>query len=262
MRQMKFWIMLSAVYIMAVNGCGIKEDRSECPCRLMLDMSRVHVGSGDSLELVIVADSNRVYSATVDSASYREDFVIEVPRVSLRLVAWCGGEGMTGRDGLVIPLGRSCPEVYTHMSDIDADAEIVYDTLMMKKNHCVVDLNFKNGSGEGMKLKIRGEVCGYDQYGNPIEGEFSAVAGRDGTDVGSLSRIVLPRQSGGGLVLDVEDKNGRLRSFPLSDYIEATGYDWNAPDLRDLLITIDLVHTTVSLTVAGWDEEFFFDIVI
>lgn len=259
MRRMKLYVMLSALFLWAGTGCGIKEDRAGCPCRLIVDMSGVSMASDDSLELVIVSDSSWIYSGKVDHASLQDDFVVEIPRMQLRLMAWCGGEGMVSQNGLAIPLGRSCPKVYTHQSEIDADAEVVYDTLLMRKNHCVVSIDFKNGSGDDMKLTVHGNVNGYDEYGSPLEGRFRADAVR--APDAELPQVVLPRQCGGELTLNVEF-GGRVKTFPLSKYIDASGYDWNAPDLEDLKLTIDIVHTTVSLSVSGWDEEFFFDIVI
>ena len=44
--------------------------------------------------------------------------------------------------------------------------------------------------------------------------------------------------------------------------MEAAGYDWSAPDLPDMIVTIDYVLTNISLIVEGWEEEFFFDVVI
>ena len=262
MRLMKIYVLLSALGIVAGAACSIKEDRSDCPCRLMLDMSSVRVGSGDSLELTIYSDTSCVCRQKLDSASLREDFVIDVPRRALRLMALCGGEGMTGRDGLVIPLGRSCPRVYTHVSEIDAACEMACDTLKMKKNHCVVSIGFKYGQETEAELAVYGNVCGYDGYGLPLVGEFAAAAVRPQGEEKGLRQVVLPRQCGGELVLRVTGVDGNPRNFRLSDYISAVGYDWTAPDLEDIKITIDMVHTTVSLSVSGWDEEFFFDVVI
>ena len=259
MRRMKLYVMLSALFMWAGTGCGIKEDRTGCPCRLVVDMSGVSMASDDSLELMIASDSSWIYSCKVDHASLQENFVVEIPRVPLRLMAWCGGEGMVSRDGLTIPLGRSCPKVHTHLSEIDADAEVVHDTLLMRKNHCVVSVNFRYDAGEDVRLTVSGNVCGYDRYACPIEGEFLAEAVRASED--GLPQVVLPRQCGGKLSLNV-DMGGNVKTFPLSEYIDATGYDWTAPDLEDLMITIDMVRTTVSLVVSGWDEEFYFDIVI
>ena len=260
MRLMKLFVISAAMCCAAGIGCSIKEDRSECPCRLVLDLSRVSLCGDDSLELAVVSDAGVVCAEKVDSASLGKNVVLDVPRVSLGLMACCGGEGMTGMEGLVIPMGSSCPEIYTYVSEIEADAEVVCDTLMMRKNHCVVSIAFKYQPDDEVRLTVRGNVCGYDLAAKPVVGAFMAYA--VSSSDGDLPSVVLPRQCGGELFLDVCDSKGRSKTLILSRYIDASGYDWNAPDLKDMKITIDMVHTTISLKVTGWDEEFFFDVVI
>lgn len=263
MRQMRLCVVMSAICSLLSVGCSVKENRSGCPCRLMLDVTDVHVDFGDSLLLMIDSQYERVHTAMLDLESLHGEYVVDVPRISLRIMAWCGGEGMVSHDGLIIPIGSSCPKVYNYVADIDAATESVRDTMLMRKNHCVVSIDFKYGSGEDLALTVIGEVCGYDAEGVPLEGEFLAPAMRpEGEGVDAFRQIVLPRQRGGELTLKVDGTDGLIKSFPLSDYIVATGYDWTAPDLKDILLTIDVVHTTVSLSVSGWDEEFFFDVVI
>lgn len=262
MRQVKLWILISAISSLIVVGCGVKEDRSECPCRLKLDMTHMQMDSGDSLLLMIDTESSRIYSEYIGSDSLSKDYVVDVPRVSLGLMAWCGGEGMIGREGLVIPVGRSCPRVYTYVSQVNADAESVCDTLIMRKNHCVLSIGFKYASSNDFKLTVKGNICGYDERGILLEGEFIASAVRMDSIEQDISQIILPRQNGGELYLIVDGGDELVKTFPLSDYISATGYDWTRPDLEDIRLIIDIVSTNVCLSVSGWDEEFFFDVVI
>lgn len=262
MRLMKLYVLLPVLCLVTATGCNIKEDRSGCPCRLLLDVSRVHIDADDVLELTLSSDEGWICSEKVEPASLGEEFVVEIPRISLRLVAWCGGEGMISPEGLVIPLGGSCPRVYTYMSDIVADCEVVRDTLVMRKNHCVMSIGFKYDMEEDFILMVTGDVCGYDGGGAPLAGEFSAMAVPSSEDEAGFRQVVLPRQCGGELLLEMEGEDGKVRTFRLSDYIDAVGYDWNAPDLEDLKVVIDMARTTISLEVSGWDEEFFFDVVI
>lgn len=246
--------------IAVLTGCNIKEDRMHCPCRLTLNLAKISIASGDMLELYLTSSLSLHYSHRFDSLSIGEEISIDVPRLPLRLMAWNGLDGMAGPDGMVIPLGNSCPRVFIYGSEINAAGEECRDTLYMRKNHCILDVDFRHGEGGSLVLSVRGNVCGYDATGKPVEGPFSAEA-KSSEDSGSR-RVILPRQCGGELYLDVTDENGKVRSFPLSSYIESAGYDWNAPDLADLRIIIDFVQTTVSLVVQGWDEEFFFDVVL
>lgn len=253
-----FYFAASLLCVFIVDGCNIKEDRRQCPCMLGIDMSDVRIGEGDYLEMYITSMTDLLHSERLDAASLTDELLVDVPRTSLRLMAWCGGEGMTGPDGLVIPMGSQCPRVYMYVTDIDAVAEVCRDTLKMKKNHCVISFSVREDVVDVAGVAVRGSVCGYDASGDPVEGDFlSYASSRD-----SFPYVVVPRQSGGEMSLEVEYGNGKVFTFPLSEYIYATGYDWDAPDLCDLIVNIDLVHTEISLEIQGWDEEFFFDVVL
>lgn len=260
MRRMLFFAL--AACLAFGHGCNIKEDRRDCPCRLILDFGNVGIGTKDSLELYLTSSSGLVWSFRLDSAALNDGLLVEVPRTSLKLMAWCGGDGMTGRDGMVIPLGTPCSQVYMYSAEMEALGDVCRDTLVMRKNHCVLTVLFRKDDDSDLSLSIRGNVCGYDAFGTPVEGEFLAEVVRDSSVNVGCPQVTLPRQCGGELYLDVEDETGDVKSFPLSEYMKIAGYDWESPDLSDMMVTIDYVQTSITLEIQGWDEEFFFDIVI
>lgn len=255
-----FNIFASIICTLLSIGCNIKEERTSCPSRLFLNMGDVSISSDDPLGLYVISENEIVHSEILDTLPVDDEILIDVPRMSVTLMAWNGGEGMTGTHGLVIPLGKSCPPVYMHRSFPDSEGETCRDTLSMRKNHCVLEIAFCQNDGRRYELEVRGNVSGYNSVGEPVEGPFLAEAATSADE--NCPKVILPRQRGGTIMLDVCDQDGKQRSYPLSDYIDATGYDWNAPDLADLKVTIDIVQTTVSLAVLGWDEEFFFDVVL
>ena len=263
MRKMMFHVIAYMVFLAFGVGCSVKEDRGDCPCRLILGISDVKIRSNDCLELQVTSENGDVIcSEKLDSASLCRELSMDVPRTSLRVMAWCGGEGMASEDGLTIPLGSQCPQIYTYSSELDAKGEECRDTLRMRKNHCVMSVSFRRKDEEVVSLSLRGNVSGYDAEGIPVEGAFLASVIRDPSVTMGCHQVVVPRQNGGELILDVGDDDGKIKSFPLSECIAASGYDWTAPDLPDLMVTIDYVLTNVTLEIQGWDEEFFFDVVL
>lgn len=256
------FLVLSAACCLVGTACNIKENRNECPCRLSLNLEGVGVEGKDSLEMYVTAKDDLVYSAKLDSSDIKSTLVIDVPRTSLKLMAWCGKEGMATRNGLVIPLGKQCPKVYLYTADVEAKGETCSETVVMRKNHCVLSVLFKYEDAGEVGLSLSGNVCGYDEYGEPVVGEFYSRITENVAESVSCPQVVIPRQCGGEMTLHVDDGSGKLKSFPLAEYIASAGYDWSAPDLPDMIVTIDYVLTTLSLEVQGWDEEFFFDIVI
>ena len=64
------------------------------------------------------------------------------------------------------------------------------------------------------------------------------------------------------MMLEIDDGGGVIKRFALGTYIASIGYDWTAPDLRDIDIELDFAMTRISLVVSGWDNEYEFDVVI
>lgn len=241
-------------------GCSVKEERGGCPCRLFLDMTAAQVPAMFPLSIYVSSGSSLEHEAVIDSGNVSDIYEVYVPRTDLDVVVWSGGSEWVTKDGLSVPLGYDCPPIFIHSSQVRAEGESVRDTVHMRKNHCVLNIRFMNAEVFA-SMTIRGGVAGFDWRGNPRPGEFKVYCKAD-TLSGSSTRVVLPRQTGDPLYLDVEGFDGKVKTFPLREYIAAAGYDWSEPDLKDLDLTLNYTLTSVSLVVSGWDEEFIFDVVI
>ena len=44
--------------------------------------------------------------------------------------------------------------------------------------------------------------------------------------------------------------DGVIRSFPLGEYLREAGYDWEAPDLKDIHLSVNLSISEIRL---AWD---------
>ena len=130
-------IVLSAVSALLVS-CSIKEDRSECPCRLRLDLSSVDATLvGGKLLLSIRNEDGFSYSDTVDLSVGTELLEVKVPRTGVRVNLWsCEAADFVGEDGLVIPFGDECPSVRMFSSYVDTDCETCTETVGVIKNYC------------------------------------------------------------------------------------------------------------------------------
>ena len=254
-------ILLAVIIIVSViTGCSVKEERGGCPCRLFLDMTEVDMSVMSPLSLYVLSADGLVHEAVLDAGNVSDVYEAYVERKELFVVGWSGAKDYVSQDGLTIPLGYDCPPVFIHSSSVNAEGESVRDTLRMRKNHCVLSIKFVNAE-EFSAMTIRGRVSGFDGKGNPRPGEFRVYCGMDSLSE-SFAKVLLPRQIGDPLYLDVADLNGNVKTFPLREYISAAGYDWSEPDLKDLDLTLNYTLTTISLVVSGWDEEFVFDVVI
>ena len=252
---------LSVFILLAVmTGCTVKEERGACPCRLFLDLMHVDIAAMSPLSIFVASEERIEHEAFLNAADIPDVYEAFVPRTELKVMGWSGGDGYASDKGLNIPLGYDCPPVYIHSSMLHAEGESVRDTVVLRKNHCVMRIRFIDPEGFSA-MTVRGAVSGFDMHGNPKPGDFRYYCQvEDGAP--ASTQVCLPRQTGDPLYLDVADMAGKVKTFPLREYIAAAGYDWSEPDLKDLSLTLNYTLTTVSLIVSGWDEEFVFDVVI
>lgn len=252
----RIFTIFPAVLLLAAS-C-IKEDRTACPCRLVLDFSEVDA-SVLSADIQLTSDQDFAFYDSVDRDSF-EDYTLTVPRIPLYLSVWAGTGSFLGHDMSVsIPYGEECPRLFLHKSEISTDSEVMKERIRLCKNHCVLTVQVEAGEDYPFKLTVKGKVDGYGSNLKPTVGEFSCKAVPD-----SLGRcvVVIPRQLDSSLVLDVDDGLGAVKTFTVGETIVAGGYDWGAENLDDVTVKLDYALTEVALEIIGWDGEHEYDVVI
>lgn len=276
-------IVLSAVSALLVS-CSIKEDRSECPCRLRLDLSPVDANVvGGKLLLSIRNEDGFSYSDTVDLSVGTGLLEVKVPRTGVRVNLWsCEAADFVGEDGLVIPFGDECPSVRMFSSYVDTDCETCTETVGIIKNYCRLTVMMDESDKYWpYELNVSGNIDGYRIDGTPRTGEFSHYlvppdevsstkkeaqlprlednlpGNREAALVRELS---LPRQKDASLKLSVLEKTSVLKTFALGNYICQSGYDWTAENLQDIVVKIDYACTRVSIVVGPWEHSYDVDI--
>lgn len=250
-------ILTAIIWVSVMTGCSVKEERGDCPCRLFLDFTAVDFSARAPLSLYVTSFEGFEHKEFVETD---DTCVIDVPRTDLQIVVWSGDEGLINDAGLMIPNGRECPPLYIHSSILPAFGEAVFETVQLRKNHCVLTVDFVEPD-DVVAMTVRGEVAGFDRYGNPVEGDFHVDVLMDSVSDLPVS-CCLPRQIGGPLYLEVTDMKGRERTFPLYEYMRIVGYDWSESDLKDLSLVLDYSEAKVSVIIQGWKEEIILDVVI
>lgn len=246
--------------LMTCLSCSVKEDRGTCPCRLILDFSGNDTVSVRSARLLVKASEGFCLTDTLICEGFDEEYMVSVPRGGVNVLVWYGGEVFVDRnEGLKIPYGDDCPEVYMDFFNVEADGEQARCEVRMRKNHCRTTIYVKTEETFPYRLLVKGDVDGYDLDGQPSYGSFMYELELSEAMTG---HVTLPRQRDESLCLEVYDGDTVLKVFTLGRYISATGYDWTAEHLEDLTLSLDYTHNVIGITIGDWDKEHHFDISI
>ena len=253
-------VLYATCCLLSCAACSVKEDRGSCPCRLLLDFSENDTVSVRSAELLLSASGGFSVADTLQCAEFDEEYQVLVPGGNVNVLAWYGGDGyVTGADGLTIPYGEDCPEIYMCFFNVHVQGESFRSDVRMKKNHCRVTLYVQSEEDFPYSLVVRGDVGGYDPDGAPSEGLFVYELELNDDMAGWVN---LPRQRNDSLCLEVWEDDQVLKVFTLGRYISAVGYDWSADDLEDITLSLDYAHNIIGISIGEWDEDHHFNISI
>lgn len=231
------------VPVVLLAGCSVKEDRSACPCTLVLDFSNLPVtpvmlsveGEGCSVLQIVHADTLMTLS---------------VPRTDLS-VSVTGGALPDAAGSVRIPFGEEAPPLYLYHASVPSDAEQVVLPVYLRKQFCQLTLAFTGPPGYGppFEVEVEGFVDGWARDGSPLDGPFSyrLLPGGDGMAV-----IRLPRQRDDSLLMHIVFSDQVVRTFALGNFMAAAGYDWSAADLEDLTLNVDVSVTSVTISTDAW----------
>lgn len=242
------------MFSVILSSCSVKEDRTVCPCVLILDLEGIDRQMVSDAYLFAASADRLEFSDRLVLEDIGDEYVTSVPRGKLHLSVWssCSHELTFG--GIDIPLGKDCPRVYMHDSDLELIDEEVRETIHMHKNHCVMTISTEAGRMSFSGARIIGNVSGYTSEGLPAIGKFEYVL--DDSNDDNECEVVLPRQTDASLALLVDDGYGDVKSFSIGQYIVSSGYDWTAPDLEDITVLLDYALTQIIIKIEGWESVF------
>ena len=241
------------VFLMLVSGnsCSIKEDREACPCFLTVVRPDSEAGLQGDVFWFLAAGEYSIGGKIEEGETEYCD--IEVPRTVLRLIAVSGIQGgLSIEGGLRIEEGKDCPPVYYYRTDLDTRCNSLRDTIQLHKNYSRISI--QGNLSLDYSYMLAGSSCGFDKDGNILKGRFRSSFSQDGA--GFFCRV--PRQADSSLRLELHRDGELVRSFPIGEIIEESGFDWEAEELEDIEIVLDYQDTGVGFTVDGWIHEITF----
>jgi len=237
-----------AAGLLLLSACSVKEDRLDCPCLLTLDLTDLQV-----LPVQVLVDGEEFR----DIREVRSDtaLTLAVPRPSVRIRAVSGTD--VESEGILVPYGFDCPPLYLFDTLADTSGETASVPVRLRKAYCALTIRFSGPPGweDPYAIEVTGGVNGYLPGGGLSEGPFCCRLSGEGT-------LRLPRQRDASLRMDVVLQDNKVRTFALGAYIEASGYDWAAPDLEDLTLEVDVSLTRVTFRIDRWSETVPLEIVV
>ncbi len=322
-RFYKFLVLLSVLQpFFTCPGCSVKEDRDLCPCTLVLEFPREDaerlqdgvtvcmrgysdVEGGFSLcdtisagqpvssgtpDGVFATGLDEYSGSGPDTVSGKWSYSYVVPKGDVDLAVAYSADGLAGElnssgKWIEIDEGRPCPSIWTCCEKVSARADRVTVPVRLHKNFCRIDIQVRDvvGAEFPFKLRVRGNVNGYDLDGKPARGAFlcdAESAETEGSGFGTESEVpgsgtasestgsghgyavTVPRQTDDSLILEIVTDDGVAKSFAIGNYVAASGYDWASADLKDICLEIDYARTVISFTIDKWTLSEQFEVVI
>lgn len=237
--------------LLLLASCSVKEARDSCPCRVEIDLTAF---SEISRSVRVGLGENRRVRALTAQDSLHLTMVIR-QQASVPVSVRNGLTRMEERgDTLRVPPGAQCDSLYLFLQAADASGDRLRLHAVPHKQFATVFLYLQGGDGtapESMACTVRSDCSGLDsRTGQAVGGTLSI-----GLSGAQNYAFRLPRQRADSrLVLEASGENGVRLSYPLGEWILDGGYDWDAPDLDDVAIGLDLWAREVVVRVLPWES--------
>lgn len=243
----------------------VKEDRTDCPCTLNVNLDDFALHC-DSRSVMVQVMGEQLIQKTVNPQDYiGHGYDVEVKRRMNRVSVVSGLDAsvVTG-DTLAVAEGVEADALYVFSEMVQCEGELASVVAAPLKKWCDVHIVIV---GEGTPdnylcdIVLSAECRGMSlSTGYPSRGEYRALATR--TKAGELV-VRLPRQEESVVRLDFYERN-ESREYESSEAVfnmeigslmNQQGYDWSKDNLDDIYVYVDHTRMTAIVEVSGWIEE-------
>ena len=238
-------------------ACTVKEDRSGCPCELVVRCNEPLKTEGSVL-VSVIQDKLVVKQGMMS----REDFEagrcsMSVPRKPSTVTVFSGITDMNTIDGkwLDITYDHQCDALYSCSEFAPISGESYECIVNPHKNFARLFLKVI-GMPEGADATVTGPVQGYDLLDQtPVKGLFSCSPFIE--VLGEEYCMRLPRQVDDALSLNIIKAPNPSIKIDIGRIIAQSGYRYDDPDLLDISLVVDLYKSSAMVIVANWEVGIF-----
>lgn len=251
-------------------GCDVREDRGTCPCHITLDLSRAGEVSGQEALIrdgVVITmkslDGLTSFCDSVPGSDSIRNIVLDGVQEVTYVLSAISGNCLSPNPFLGVKATGERPVAWMWADTFSVSEEDVTVPVVLHKNYATVCLDLVPGSLTGnVAVSLRDSVAGLLPSLEPVAGlrivdlkpVYSGPSGTSSYVVRYEFNVL--RHSDFPLWLDITDSRGATRSFAIGEYIRASGYDWNAEDLDDLALKVDLAFTSLTLSTQRWPRPY------
>ena len=257
---MRRLLILGIAGLAALVSCSVKEDRSDCPCYLEVDLSYARA---ESVQLRGWT-SREVFSDAIPAKSFKAFHEYMVPRGQVRVTAIGNTFELVPQGyALTIEEGHQMDSLFACSDLVDTQGEIARNEVLLRKNFATIGIDFKDEDDgrTAYDLLVSGTVFGVDiRTLEPVDGRFRCEP--DPVEEGRGYSFRVPRQKDESLKLTLSYAGKPLEVIDLGYLIARSGFDWNSADLGDVSILCDLPAHTFTITVKEWEGPVTFNITI
>ncbi len=247
------YFIITALAVLGFCSCTVKEDRTVCPC--LLEVFFPDKGETFSKVLLEGWAADEVFRDEILLGGNQDTYKRRVPRTMIHFsavtgLAQCNHQGYV----ITVPEGNQCDSIYGYIDSVDCSGETAYTEVDFHKQFSTVTIQIINDSfpAQDYSFVVSSGSNGLDMLSlQAIAGQFKHQLELED---GRRMAFRLPRQGDDSLMLLVAHKSGDSVKYPLGQFISDTGYDWDATDLKDVFITIDISRNKVTIGVAGWEN--------
>lgn len=248
MRKVILLLMVAVLF----TACSLKEDRSGCPCWVTVDT--------DGRQMLVSAwGSDRYFRG--DAVSSVKEYELE--RGPLTMSAVCPSTHIMDGDDLVVELRCQADSVYGQAVTVGRVGDEYLYKVRPLKQFATLTLTLDVEDGEiapGYDALVRGNTCGWSL--KTFQGVPGAFEYRPAREDGKRYTLRVPRQLDNSLEMDLMVGGAVMRTVHIGELVHAAGYDWNAEELQDIEMLIDLQRLTVQIDVNGWENAVVVEITI
>ncbi len=253
-------IPLLAIGFMLVS-CTVKEERVPCPSLLHVSFPE-RESMPEQVGLLAWDDAER-FRTEVSVAECDPYWEKLVKKGMFTLTAFNRKASVTSAGHhVMIPVGSECDSLYACHRDVDATGDDAYAEVTLYKQFVTVMVSLHRvlpGMNTG-KFIIDGNTCGFDLLNfTPVPGTYHMET--EIADVSDMVSFRIPRQNDNSLSMLTVINGNDYGVIPIGELIAFMGYNWNAESLSDVMLLIDVTASSVYVSVDGWEEGAYFDIV-